>query len=424
MRRVVILILDGLRRDSVTEEAMPNLHALRARGTWHGAHRTVFPSVTRCVSASFATGCHPARHGLQANTMALEEGGVLALADAGEPDFLERKRRATDAMLGVPTMAERMAGAGGYALFSNGSPGSARAHDPLGHGHVLNRAYAHGPGNAQRAPSGLAAGSDGDDALVERFIAEGINGTSAVTVCWCAEPDHIQHHVSLGSAVHRTVLAEADRRVARVRDAVDRRRDGGEDVVLLVGSDHGHETVAGVIDVNAHLVDAGAKRDLDDMGLIAVANGTASLVYALPDRRDDAARAMEALSAAPWAGHVFDSLTLGAVGQANAFHLVGAVALRAWEEPNTHGVPGLSFSALPHFGKPDRLGCGMHGGLGTFEQSPVLLAEGRGFAAGMSRRAVTSIVDVAPSVMHHLQLPADGFDGVALQAAAVAQAAE
>ena len=39
-------------------------------------HRAVFPSVTRVSAASIATGCHPVRHGLHGNRMALpEEGG-------------------------------------------------------------------------------------------------------------------------------------------------------------------------------------------------------------------------------------------------------------------------------------------------------------------------------------------------------------
>ena len=52
---------------------------------------------------------------------------------------------------------------------------------------------------------------------------------------------------------------------------------------------------------------------------------------------------------------------------------------------NEFGVPGRSLAARPRWGKPDRLGCGQHGGLGQFEQSPVLLIDGPGFAAGGSR---------------------------------------
>src|ERR1700761_5525478 len=109
-------------------------------------YRTVFPSCTRVVSASIATGCFPARHGLQGNSMALVEDGVLVAHDAGKPDFLQHKRKVTGCSLAVPTLAERLAPHGGAIVFSNVSPGAAYAHDPDGHGHVYHRAGAFGPG--------------------------------------------------------------------------------------------------------------------------------------------------------------------------------------------------------------------------------------------------------------------------------------
>ncbi|MBN8902102.1 MAG: alkaline phosphatase family protein, partial [Rhodospirillales bacterium] len=101
MRRAVVLILDGLRRDFVTPELMPHLASFRAGASWFEAHRSVFPSVTRCVSACFATGCLPARHGLQANTMVLQEPHGQVLHDAGEPGFLDHRRRVTGRSLDV-----------------------------------------------------------------------------------------------------------------------------------------------------------------------------------------------------------------------------------------------------------------------------------------------------------------------------------
>ena len=69
-RRAVVLILDGLRRDFIRADLTPNLVALKARATWCDSHRSVFPSVTRVVSSTMATGCLPARHGLAGNTVA------------------------------------------------------------------------------------------------------------------------------------------------------------------------------------------------------------------------------------------------------------------------------------------------------------------------------------------------------------------
>ena len=63
-----------------------------------------------------------------------------------------------------------------------------------------------------------------------------------------------------------------------------------------------------------------------------------------------------------------------------------------------------------------RLGFGQHGGVGRWEQSPVLLVQGDGFAAGSVRQEPTSVIDAAPTILRHLGMPADGMDGRALQA--------
>lgn len=412
MRRAVILVLDGLRRDSVTAEAMPALHALSRRGSWFTAHRSVFPSVTRCCSAAFATGCHPARNGLQGNTVALEEGGRLVERDAGEPDLLDRKRAATGSALDVPTLADRVAGRGGLAVFSNSSPGACRAHDPNGVAYVRNRAVAWN--GADPRPLHTSADPAGDEAVVGRFMAEAVDGPFAVALCWCAEPDHVQHNAPLGSPAVMEVLRGADRRVAAVAAAVEARRNRGEDVLFLLASDHGHDTVEAVVDVNAALEAAGARQGPDDGGLVAVANGNTALLYALPGREDDARHALAVLRQQDWAGTVLDADGLRAHGQLPRLHLFGAVALRTHGGVNEYGVPGLCTMAQPGGGKPARLGYGMHGALGLGEQGPTLLALGAGFPAGSDSRP-TSLVDIAPTVLAHLGLAAADMDGRALQ---------
>jgi hypothetical protein len=72
-------------------------------------------------------------------------------------------------------------------------------------------------------------------------------------------------------------------------------------------------------------------------------------------------------------------------------------------------------AVLPHAGKPDRLGCGQHGGLGRHEQMPFLLVEGAGFAPGSTTGEPACIVDLAPTILRHLGLTHDGCDGRPLQ---------
>ena len=49
-----------------------------------------------------------------------------------------------------------------------------------------------------------------------------------------------------------------------------------------------------------------------------------------------------------------------------------------------------------------------------FEQSPVLLIDGPGFAAGGTRTEAVHVTDLAPTIMRHLGIPASGMDGRAL----------
>ena len=147
MRRAIIVILDGLRRDCVNDEHTPNLMGFaRERAATFANHRSVFPSATRVVTASLATGCYPGRHELQGNSLALIEDGHLVRHDAGHPDFLQHKRRVTGRSLAVPTLAERVRDTGGAIVFANVSPGATYAHDPDGHGHVYHRDGSFGPG--------------------------------------------------------------------------------------------------------------------------------------------------------------------------------------------------------------------------------------------------------------------------------------
>lgn len=64
--------------------------------------------------------------------------------------------------------------------------------------------------------------------------------------------------------------------------------------------------------------------------------------------------------------------------------------------------------------KPDRFGRGQHGGLGHLEQS-FLIMTGDRQEAGAPRADAVSIVDLAPTVPHHLQLPGVGMNGSPIQ---------
>jgi arylsulfatase A-like enzyme len=189
----------------------------------------------------------------------------------------------------------------------------------------------------------------------------------------------------------------------------------GEDILLVACSDHGHQTVRAVVDIERELLAAGLRRDAQDMSLLSASNGTAALVYLHPRRAAEAPAILGFLAAQPWIGRVVAGEALEEIGQAPTDHLLCAIAMASDDAPNAYGITGLSHAAKPAAGKPDRLGCGQHGGLGPGEQMPFLMIEGAGFTPGAHRTDASSPIDLAPTILAHLGIPAPGCDGRPLQ---------
>ena len=59
-------------------------------------------------------------------------------------------------------------------------------------------------------------------------------------------------------------------------------------------------------------------------------------------------------------------------------------------------------------------GCGQHGGLGTYEQSPFAMARGPLYQGGTESGDPTCTVDLAPTVLRHLGLDFGDVDGAPL----------
>jgi hypothetical protein len=347
--------------------------------------------------------------------MVLQETSGQVLLDAGEPGFLAHRRSVKGRSLDVPTLAERLADAGGSVILGNVSPGATYTQDPDRFGFIHHRVGSYGPGGHPIADSFDSLRSDlaGDSVMVDRFITEVLFGRQpALAQLWTAEPDHLQHEVPLGSPEHRAVLRGVDAHAGMVIDAVERLRKAGDDVLLLIGSDHGHQTVEGVVDVAADLAGAVPKAA---GGFMVAANGTAALVYVDPARTDLLAPLSQALADVAWADRVIGPEDLAASGHSTANGLAFVIAMRSNEGTNAFGVPGCSLVAKANAGKPDRVGFGQHGGLGRWEQAPVLLLQGSGFVGGAVRTAPSAVIDAAPTILRHLGLPYDGMDGAPLQ---------
>ena len=184
-------------------------------------------------------------------------------------------------------------------------------------------------------------------------------------------------------------------------------------MLFVLGSDHGHETVAEIVPVEELLISAGFKASGDTGDVVLASNGMSALLYFSESATERRAELAAWLRAQTWTDQVFEGEELAAAGLPTGTALGIAMAMAKREGANRFGVPGLGYVAADVFMSGDRMGCGQHGGLGAWETRPFLVANGNAFPAGPSD-APSSTIDIAPTLLHHLDVPRGAMDGRSL----------
>lgn len=427
MKRVVMMIIDGLRADHVRSDWMPSLANVVADARLFRAHRGVFPSATRISSATIATGCYPARHGLAGNAVAWFRDGGFDPVSVGSADFVTHWREHAGHTLLAPTLADRLGEQ--MLIYSNSSPGAAHMQDPNRMARFYHRSGSWQPGGAEVDASerlDVAYDAAGDAVTTLRFCDALLHGPAAAcSLLWICEPDHTQHAIELGSADHRALLAGSDRLVTQVAETARQLRANGDDVLLIIGSDHGHETTDEVVDVAAKLVDARFKTAVESREMVVASSGMGGLIYATDAAAEDSTALGEWLRAQSWCQNAWAGDELAAVNQRAADGLVAAFAMARRDDVNAYGVRGFAHVIKDRFSPNDGPGQGQHGGFGPYEGSPLLLADGVDFPKGSSDHP-SSLIDIAPTIAAHVNLAGldsgrggsdtdSQFDGAALQ---------
>lgn len=413
-RRAIYVNCDGLGRDWISKDLTPAIWRLRAGGLWCADHRAIFPSATRASAASIATGCWPKTHGLLGNRMALLEEDRLIVHDVSKPDFFEHLRKVTGATLRVPTVAERLSRTAESAVtrfvaYSNVSAGAAFALDPDGYGFVHHRSRSIGPGRTSLAPLEVSHDGAGDREMAAQFMANVLapHGPD-VGVIWFADPDITLHHHPLGSEAHLDAVRQTDALVGAIHQRVRELRDEhGLDVLLLVGSDHGHEPVAGGIDLAMWAREHGYQDELASGRLAFATQGTSFVIsaYKVAGERIDAL--LDAVRSAHWAADVVCGRDLEALGYSTSSPVVATVDMgRIGESGQRSTARWAAFESDAFSG----IGNGQHGGLGELETIPFLVAEHP--EVPRERRATrTSLIDIAPTILSFLGTDAGELDG-------------
>jgi arylsulfatase A-like enzyme len=199
---VVIVTIDGLRPDAITEADMPALARFLRQGAASVAARVPQPSLTLPSHFSMVTGQTAATHGIRTNQTLAQEPAQPTLFtvvhDAGRRTALY---------------------VGKHKLLALAPRGSADV--------------VHGPGAGD---SNWDAGSSAQ--LAAQFAAEFPRERFALAFVHLREPDEAGHDAGWMTPAYRAGLAEADRGLARVLRAI---ADSRLPTSVILTADHGGE---------------------------------------------------------------------------------------------------------------------------------------------------------------------------------------
>ncbi len=421
--RVIAIQFDGLRADALSEERTPNLLAAAERGAWFRNHRSTFPTSTRVCVSSLATGVYPRKHGLPGNSLYSRELGETITTGRYE-NLLAWERAMGGRLLLRDTFFERV---GGGAIISAASSGSAWlwnagytarlihpvAAYPAEGRDTIEEAGEIPPAGEPDLPRCAWALDLALDYVIPRLAPP-------VLVVHLSEPDSTQHYQGAAGAAHRQALEGVDRLFGAFWEKFQRERDDWSETNLLLFSDHGVVTTAGMIDLEAEMADLPGRGE----SWQAAHSEGAALFYAQSEKTLLELAAF--LRTKDWAGPLFSkdgeevegslpgamSLGLAGCGGPRAPDLLmgfqwGDGFLRGENRPGA--LPGWGYSSANNKGSG-----GTHGSCSPYELCNFLIGAGPAFQAGAKVDAPTGNIDLAPTILSLVGESLSGLDGEAL----------
>jgi hypothetical protein len=353
-RLLILMVWDGLRPDSVTLAATPNLYALKGQGAYFAAHHSIYPSLTMVNAAALASGAPPGANGIIANKMyfghlldgrAPQSGAALArartlpvsLESSPMLDALNGPGALNGNLMEVETIAQQLLREGGFVgivgktgpTFLFDDRAGAGQHDAEANEIFVSDDQVVPPSLAQQLGPGLSRAAltaaiartpplgEQDahlaDVFIDRVLPPAVAAVAAnrpaLLVLWQHNPDITEHAAGLGTAAFDRALGICDANLGRLRAAlaklhVEDRTD------LVIVSDHGFATINMRVDLAGLLVAHGLKQSKTSDDVVVANNFGSDEIYLSP-RIAPAARAglmrkiVEYAAAQPWCGPIF-----------------------------------------------------------------------------------------------------------------------
>jgi predicted AlkP superfamily pyrophosphatase or phosphodiesterase len=452
----LVLVLDGLRPDSITPEETPNLWRLRQEGVDFPNSHAVFPTVTRVNATAIATGTYPDRNGIFGNSLYVRAVDPNRAFSNDDHRNLFRLDEATGGqMVLVKGLGEILAERGKrLAAVSSGSTGSAlllNRRAPDGIGVLINGYWDQGVAGYPPAVS---------DAVLGRFGAAPARGGAKdpydaavawtegvlrdyvlpelkpdVVINWLTEPDHIQHGIGAGSPEARASIRADDAEVGLILKRLDALGLAGSTNIIVV-SDHGFGHSAFGVNTTAELIKAGLKGGADSDDVVIASSGQTLLLHVKDHDPALIHRLTKFLQAQDWAGVLFTAgrpgtasvpvegvepgtFALELIHMANAERGPDIVVTFPWSSaPGPFGVPGTDSTEIAGQTGPLAGTQGNHGSMSPWTVHNTFIAWGVDFKHGTTVRTPVSNVDVTPTLLALLGLDQDAtlprFDGRAI----------
>jgi arylsulfatase A-like enzyme len=444
---VLVLVIDGLRPDSITPAVMPNLDRLRTAGAWYSHAHSVFPTVTRVNTTSISTGMLPSRHGIVSNSVYLPAISKGVLSNGDYRNLLSLGEANGGRVVGPKSLHEYLQAASiNYVAVSSGSTGNALLLNPTapyGNGRLINPAFENGarvafPDSLNAALlskfGAVKGGEDSDQALlwIERVLREYVLETMhpQVIVDWMGRSDSAQHAHGVGSPEALAALRLIDGQIGFLLERL--REINLEDKTdIIVTCDHGFDYEPRA-DLLAPLRDSGLadqvvidneggstllyvkNHDAEKISRVVAkfqASGTTNAIFVPAERP---AGGGFRCSPAAVKGFVPGTFALDLAAQCLPARGPDVIVTHRWSaEPNPFGVAGTQW--VPGTaGQPAHNG---HGGLNPYVTHSTLLAAGPDFAQGLVELPAGN-QDIAPTVLalEGLALP-QNLDGRVLSEA-------
>jgi predicted AlkP superfamily pyrophosphatase or phosphodiesterase len=415
--RTLIVIFDGLRPDYITPEFMPNVHALKKKGSYGAANHSVFPTVTRVNASSYATGSYPHTHGLLGNTVYFPEVDKTKGLNTGDARELMRITDAThDKLLTSVSFGELLQKAGTkFMVFSSGSSGQAylQNHKVSG-GAVVNPDLILPESFKEEvvktigvAPVHLKPNKAQHEWATNALIHYGLAADGPmVNAIWFSDPDGTAHSDGIGSPTAMESIKIVDHEFGKIVAAIES-KDLADSYNIIISTDHGFVTDIGTESLADFLIKQGLKADKQSEDVI-LAGGA---IYVKDHEQEKIKKIVRVLQQQPWIGGIFTSSgkkdkSKGWVEGTLSFETIRWNHERSadilvdynWDDrKNAFGFAGASFSK----------GVAGHGGASPYEINIPLIVAGPSFRTGYESMLPTSNVDIVPTILkvHGLDIP-------------------